>query len=153
VSTPQLVIVCVASLLALLAVGFVVIYAVDSRETLAAKQLEAARLADHLGSTVAGELASAVASLEALTDALEGSGALAVPGPSMVGASLVIHTRKPDDQSIRGVVDAHYADRLVLRDAQYLHSSGAQPAGGVVDVLLINVSTWQEIPPPALEAA
>jgi hypothetical protein len=45
------------------------------------------------------------------------SGALAVPGPSMVGASLVVHTRKPDDQSVRGVVDAHYADRLVLRDA------------------------------------
>jgi hypothetical protein len=75
----------------------------------------------------------------------------AVSGPSLVGKSLVVHTRKPDDQSVRGVVDAHYADRLVLRDAAYLHASGAQSAGGLVDVLLINVSSWQELQAPAAE--
>lgn len=75
----------------------------------------------------------------------------AVSGPSMVGKSLVVHTRKPDDQSVRGIVAAHYADRIVLRDAAYLHASGAQDAGGLVDVLLINVSTWQELQAPAAE--
>lgn len=78
--------------------------------------------------------------------ALERTTAEAERGPSLAGKSLVVHTRKPDDQSIRGVVAAHYTDRLVLRDAQYLSPSGDhQAAGGLVDVLLINVSTWQEI--------
>jgi hypothetical protein len=153
VSTAQVVIVCIATLLALGIAAFVAICALETKSGVARDDREAATAADHLGSAVAGNIAAAVAALEQLTDALEQSGALLARGPSLVGKSLVVHTRKPDDQSIRGAVAAHYADRLVLRDAAYLHGSGAQDAGGLVDVLLINVSSWQELQAPTESAA
>lgn len=136
-NTAQLLIVAVVVLAALAVVALTAIEiakdATSAKLALARQQLDAA--------APAGELAAAITALEASTER-------AARGPSLVGATLVVHTRKPDDQSVRGVVAAHYADRVVLRDAQYLHPTGAQDAGGLVDVLLINVSTWQELQAP-----
>ncbi len=70
------------------------------------------------------------------------------PGPVLTGRTLVVHTRRPDDQTLRGVLHGQYADRLTLRDAVYVHPSGEQPAGGLVHVPLANVSWVQEIEPP-----
>jgi hypothetical protein len=72
-----------------------------------------------------------------------------LPGPSLVGRTVVVHTRRPDDQSVRGVLVAHHTDRLVLREAVYVHASGSQDAGGLIHVPLLGVSTVQEIEPPA----
>lgn len=55
-------------------------------------------------------------------------------GPSHVGDTVVLHTLKPDDQSIRGIVQSDHADRYLLREAEYLHASGPQPVGSYVEV-------------------
>jgi hypothetical protein len=68
------------------------------------------------------------------------------PGPSLAGKTLVIHTKKPDDQSIRGVLVAEHADRISLREACYLHKGSVSPAmGGLVHVPLRSISWMQEI--------
>lgn len=71
------------------------------------------------------------------------------PAPSLVGETVVVHTRKPDDQSIRGIVACDYADKLVLREASYVHASGLQPAKGEVEVLKVGISTTQRLAAPA----
>lgn len=67
-------------------------------------------------------------------------------GPSLVGETIVLHTRHPDDRSIRGVVAAQYADRVVLRDATLLVATGASaPIPGATEVPWPAVSWWQRI--------
>lgn len=71
------------------------------------------------------------------------------PGPSLEGKTLVVHTRKPDDQSIRGICVADYGDRLVLRKALYYGTEGASTsAGGDIEIKWINVSTYQVVTLP-----
>jgi hypothetical protein len=71
------------------------------------------------------------------------------PGPSLVGETVVIQIRG-EEHSVRGVVHGDHADRIVLRDAVYLHAGGQQsPAGGVVSVLRAAISSLQEIAPQA----
>jgi hypothetical protein len=67
------------------------------------------------------------------------------PGPRLAGKTLVVHTKRPDDQSIKGICVAQYADRWELKDALYLHASGPVDAGGLVGVPVINISSYQEI--------
>jgi hypothetical protein len=67
-------------------------------------------------------------------------------GPSLVGETIVLHTRYPDDRSIRGVVAAQYADRIVLRDATLLIAQDAQhPIPHATEVPWPAVSWWQRI--------
>lgn len=66
-----------------------------------------------------------------------------VPGPTLVASTVVIHTQ--DGRSIRGILVAEHADRLTLREAFYLHESGAQDAGGLVHVPRDNVAFLQEL--------
>jgi hypothetical protein len=67
-------------------------------------------------------------------------------GPSLVGETIVLHTRHPDDRSIRGVVSAQYADRVVLRDATLLIAQDVQhPIPHVTEVPWPAVSWWQRI--------
>ena len=68
-----------------------------------------------------------------------------MPGPSLVAKTVVIHTKRPDDQSIRGVLVAQHADRFTLREAIYLHSGGEQEVGGLVHVPIEAVAFLQEI--------
>lgn len=70
------------------------------------------------------------------------------PGPSLVGRTVVVHTRQPDDQSVRGVLVGQHADRLVLREAVYLHGESSVEAAGLVHLPTMVVSTVQEIEPP-----
>lgn len=70
-------------------------------------------------------------------------------GPPLAGRTVVVHTRRPDDQSLRGVLVAQHADRLTLRDVVYLHLSGEQEVGGMVHIPLGAVSFVQEIEAPS----
>lgn len=63
----------------------------------------------------------------------------------LASKTVIIHTA--DDKSIRGVLVAQHSDRLSLREALYLHSSGDQPVGGIVHVPVASVSWIQEIIP------
>jgi hypothetical protein len=65
------------------------------------------------------------------------------PGPSLASQTVVVHTQ--DKKSLRGVLIAQHADRLTLREAIFLHSSGEQPVGGLVHVPLTSISWLQEI--------
>jgi hypothetical protein len=68
-------------------------------------------------------------------------------GDALSGRTLVVHTRQPDDQTIRGVVHAFDDSLVVLRDAVYLTKDGQhQPAGGTVTIPRANISNWQELP-------
>lgn len=70
-------------------------------------------------------------------------------GPELTGKSVVVHTRRPDDQTIRGIVCAHYADRLELRDVTYSVPGGtSSSAQGLVDVPWLNVSSCQVLARP-----
>lgn len=79
--------------------------------------------------------------------------ARALPGPSLIGKTVVVNTRRPDDQTVRGVLVAHHADRLTLSDAVVVHGAGSSVAvTGLIHVPLIGISTVQEII-PSLEPA
>lgn len=67
------------------------------------------------------------------------------PAPSLRGRTVVVHTRRPDDQSLRGVLVAEHADRLTLRDVVYLHATGDRETGGLVHVPLASISWMQEL--------
>lgn len=61
------------------------------------------------------------------------------------GSEVVVHTRRPDDQSIRGRVASSHPDRIVLRDATYLNGTGGQAAKGLINIPTSAVSSWQAI--------
>lgn len=71
----------------------------------------------------------------------------------LVGRELVVHTRRPDDQSIRGV--CVYSDALELRliGAQYLSGREGAPLGGEVRILRAHVAFSQVLDAPELAGA
>jgi hypothetical protein len=69
-------------------------------------------------------------------------------GPPLVGRTVVVNTRKPDDQTIRGVLHGQYADRWTLRNAVYVTGVGETPAAQLVHVPVANIAFVQEIEPP-----
>ncbi len=69
------------------------------------------------------------------------------PGPTLVGRTVVIHTRRPDDQSIRGVLHGQYADRWTLRDAYVVTAVGENAAGGLQHIPVANIAWAQELQP------
>ena len=71
-----------------------------------------------------------------------------LPAPALAGKSVVVHTKRPDDQSIRGILVGQYADRWILQDAVYLHREGSVAAEGVVHVPVLSISSVQELAPP-----
>lgn len=92
----------------------------------------------------------AIAVLAAL--AIAGLVALALrsqlaPGPRLTGRTVTVNTRKPDDQSIRGILVGQFADRVSLTDAIYLHPSGDERVPGVVHVPVANIAFIQEFEP------
>lgn len=68
-----------------------------------------------------------------------------MPAPSLVKRTVVVHTRRPDDQTIRGVLVAQHADRLILKEAVYMYGSGNQPILGLAHVPVGAISWMQEI--------
>ena len=67
------------------------------------------------------------------------------PAPSLAGRTVVIHTRRPDDQSIRGVLVAQHADRWTLREAVYLGGSSEHSVAGLTHVPVANIAWAQEV--------
>jgi hypothetical protein len=73
--------------------------------------------------------------IERLTDEVKASKLRELGvGPSLVGKTVVVNTKKPDDQTFKGIVYAQYADRLTLRNAVAVTSLGEEPAPGLVHV-------------------
>lgn len=65
--------------------------------------------------------------------------------PPIQGRTVVIHTRRPDDQSIRGVMVGMYADEVVLEQPQYITADGPRPIDGPLHVPTANIAWWQEV--------
>jgi hypothetical protein len=63
------------------------------------------------------------------------------------GSLVTVHTNKPDDQTLHGVLIGDYADRLVLEGAKYVTSAGEQPIPGAVVVPKSSVSWLQQHAP------
>lgn len=68
-------------------------------------------------------------------------------GPSLASRTVLINTRRPDDQTIRGVVHGQYADRWTLREAVIVVTQNVESPvpGGVVHVPVANIAWVQEI--------
>lgn len=75
------------------------------------------------------------------------------PGPSLATRTIELHTRRPDDQSLRGVLIAQHADRVTLREVVYLHQSGDRGVAGVVHIPVGNIAWMREIEPVPAEPA
>lgn len=67
------------------------------------------------------------------------------PAPTLVGRTVIVHTRRPDDQSIRGVLTAEHADRLTLRDVQYISADGNHDVADLAHIPTANVAWMQEL--------
>ncbi len=68
------------------------------------------------------------------------------PGPSLAGKTVVIHTQRPDDRTLKGVLHGQHSDRWVLRDAVAVMPGGfEQPLGGTEHVPVANISFVQEV--------
>lgn len=70
------------------------------------------------------------------------------PGPSLVGRTVVVNTRKPDDQTIKGVLHGQYADRWTIRDAYFVTGVGEQAIGGLYHIPVENIAGAQELAGP-----
>lgn len=96
-------------------------------------------VSDSVGDVIHG-LHAATAELADVTAGL-------TPGPSRHGQTVTVNTRRPDDQTLRGVVLAEHADRVILGDAAVVTGGGLQPVpGGVLSVPTANVAWTQETP-------
>jgi len=68
-------------------------------------------------------------------------------GRPLRGRTVVVHTRQPDDRSIRGVMVVDARDGLVLEDARYLQAGGQNiDLEGRVHVPAEAVAFIQELP-------
>lgn len=70
-----------------------------------------------------------------------------MPGPPLSGRTVVVNTRRPDDQTIKGILHAQYADRWTLRNAVAVTPVGEKPLGGVQHIPVANIAWIQELPP------
>ena len=70
-------------------------------------------------------------------------GAASAP-PARVGSRVTVHTKKPDDQTIFGVLVGDYADRIVLEDASYVTPHGPAPMPGTQHVATRDVA-WIDV--------
>lgn len=59
------------------------------------------------------------------------------------GVAVTVHTRKPDDQTIHGVVIADTPERLILHGAKYVTAAGDSPIPSPVVIPTTSVSWLQ----------
>lgn len=65
--------------------------------------------------------------------------------PAAHGHRVTINTRRPDDQTLTGIVDGEWADRVRLVDAHVVTATGTQPVpGGIVSIPKTNEAWRQE---------
>lgn len=103
---------------------------------------------------IAGAAIAALAVIEYRTRAEAAAQAAAreAAAAAIVACTLVVHTRKPDDQSYRGLFHGDFAEAIdsgwiPLRDAEYLHKDGVTAAGGLVRVPVVGISAIQQLEP------
>ena|SRR5665213_1190157 len=65
------------------------------------------------------------------------------PAPTRAGHRVTVHTLRPDDQTIHGVIVAEYTDRLILEGAEYITPTGGTPIPGATVAVQKPVS-WIE---------
>lgn len=70
------------------------------------------------------------------------------PGPSLAGRTIVVHTKRPDDKTLKGVLHGQHADRWILREAVLVTPLGEQAAGGLVHISVTNIAFAQELELP-----
>lgn len=79
---------------------------------------------------------------------LEAAARIRIPeagaAPARVGHRVTVHTKKPDDQTIFGVVAGDYKDRLVLEDAEYVTPQGGHPLPGRQDIRTQDIA-WVDV--------
>ena len=86
-----------------------------------------------------------IAIVIAVVALLVAAAAIRRTGPLLVGKTVVIHTRKPDDQTIKGVLHGKYPDVWTLRDAVVVLPNREQALGGIQHVPVANIAYAQEI--------
>jgi len=96
----------------------------------------------------------ALAALALSGSASRAQGAGVDTAPPRTGNRVTVHTKKPDDQTLFGVLVGDYADRLVLEDAEYVTPAGGEPIPGVQhvatrDIAWIDVHALVAAPDPA----
>jgi hypothetical protein len=64
--------------------------------------------------------------------------------PARIGHRVTVHTKKPDDQTIFGVLVGDYADRISLEDAEYVTAAGAHAMPGRQDIATRDVA-WIDV--------
>lgn len=64
--------------------------------------------------------------------------------PPRVGHRVTVHMKKPDDQTIFGVLTGDYTDRVVLEDAEYVTATGAVPIPGRQDIDTCDIA-WIDV--------
>lgn len=64
--------------------------------------------------------------------------------PVRRGHRVTVHTVRPDDQTIHGVLVAEYADRLELEAAEYVTAQGAEPIPGATVAIHPSRVSWIE---------
>lgn len=145
--TLHLIIVCVT----VLALAVLLLRATQARQATPADQ----------GAVLAGQIAAAIAGkqndlLRAQLEAVEVVAmntepeAHITPAPSLLGETVAVRTRPPDQTTVRGIVAAEHADRIVLREAViYDGTAEGRAAAGLLEIHRLNISTTQVIPAPA----
>jgi hypothetical protein len=68
--------------------------------------------------------------------------------PPRVNHRVTVHTKKPDDQTIYGVIVGDYTDRLCLEHAEYVTPQGGQPIAGRQDIATRDIA-WIDVHGPA----
>jgi hypothetical protein len=68
--------------------------------------------------------------------------------PPRVNHRVTVHTKKPDDQTIFGVIVGDYTDRLCLEHAEYVTPQGGQPIAGRQDIATRDIA-WIDVHGPA----
>lgn len=63
---------------------------------------------------------------------------------SLVGSRVTVHTRRPDDRSLTGIVDQDTASYVRLVDASYVTSAGVQPVPGGVAIIPAQNEAWRQ---------
>jgi hypothetical protein len=120
-----------------------------SADVVVANRNLSAALAERQAGVLASQLAGAVQTLNATAAALHALEECR--GPARVGQRVTVHTKRPDEHTIYGVVTADYVDRLVLEDADYVTARGPEPIPGRPEIEHANIA-WIDVHGPVVRA-
>lgn len=143
-TTAQLAILCLTALVAITVVSIVRSRAVaddTTRSVYASGEMKAAALAL---AEAAALLADPVAELKTTNMALRGLMQMHEQAPRRTNHRVTVHTKKPDDQTIFGLVVYDGIDRISLENAEYVSADGVTPMKGRQDIAKSDVA-WIDV--------